>query len=76
MRTVSLVYVKETEVQTKPLDVLGTLAIRFQIDDQAIEVWFDDHSRALNIRSPTGNLRLRPRADNVIILEAVRFDAL
>lgn len=76
MRTVSLVYVKEAEVKTQLLDVLATLAIRFQIDDQAIEVWFDDHSRALNIRSPTGSLRLRPRAANVIMLEAVRFDEL
>jgi len=76
MRTVSLVHVEGAEVKTRPLDVLGTLAIRFDIGDQAIEIWFDDHSKALKIRSPMGALRVRPRADNVIILEAVRFDEL
>jgi len=77
MRTVSLVSVEGTEVRKKPLDVTGVLSVRFDIgDDHAIEVWFDDHDNALKIRTPTGALRLRPRADNVIILEAVGFDEL
>lgn len=74
MRTVSRVYVKETEVKQEPIDLSHVLSIRFDIGDHAIEIWFDEHSDALKVRSPTGGLRLRPRSDNVIILEAVRYD--
>lgn len=75
-RKVSRVYVKKTEVKQEPIDLSAALSIRFQIDKQAIEVWFDPHSKALKISSLSGNLRVRPRSDNVIIVEAVRFDEL
>lgn len=77
MRTVSLVSAKGAEIRKEPLDAPGILSVRFDIDgDHAIEIWFDDHSKALKVSSPTGVLKVRPRSDNVIIVETLRYDEL
>jgi len=80
MRTVKRVYADKEGPEEESVQVLGTIAIRFQIDEQTIDVWFvrevgesGEELGALRVASTTGALRVRPTASNAIKVESVPF---